>query len=211
MTSAIHQGEVEQRTLVLSDGKQDPGDNISGRLGSTRAKTDDHDVLLPVERVDPPHVNPELATLNSWLDYERATLLLKLEGLTAEQAGQRTVPSETTLHGILRHLTTIEQWWFVECVAGSKEPYPYYDGEEIDWDWDLSRSEGLQADVDRYLALCERIRGITADVDPNATITTKRGRVMDIRGIMIGMIHEYARHNGHADVVRELIDGVTGE
>ena len=165
----------------------------------------------PIERVDPPHVSSELDTLNSWLDYERATLLLKLEGLTAEQAGQRTLPSDTTLHGILRHLTTIEQWWFVECVAGSKEPYPYYDGEEIDWDWDLSRSEGLQADVDRYLALCERIRGITADVDPNATITTKRGRVMDIRGIMIGMTHEYARHNGHADVVRELIDGVTGE
>ena len=165
----------------------------------------------PIERVDPPLVDTELATLNSWLDYERATLLLKIEGLTAEQAGQRTLPSDTTLHGILRHLTTIEQWWFVECVAGSKEPYPYYDGEKIDWDWDLSRSDGLQADVDRYLALCERIRGITADVDPNATITTKRGRVMDIRGIMIGMIHEYARHNGHADVVRELIDGVTGE
>jgi len=48
-------------------------------------------------------------------------------------------------------------------------------------------------------------------MDPNATIITTRGRVMDIRGIMIGMIHEYARHNGHADVVRELIDGVTGE
>ena len=165
----------------------------------------------PIERVDPPLVDTEVATLNSWLDYERATLLMKLQGLTAEQAGQRNLPSETTLHGILRHLTTIEQWWFVECVAGSKEPYPYYDGEEIDWDWDLSRSEGLRADVDRYLALCERIRGITADVDPNRTITTKRGRVMDIRGIMIGMIHEYARHNGHADVVRELIDGVTGE
>jgi hypothetical protein len=59
--------------------------------------------------------------------------------------------------------------------------------------------------------MCQRNRGITADVDPNATITTKRGRVMDIRGIMIGMIHEYARHNGHTDVVRELIDGVTGE
>ena len=79
------------------------------------------------------------------------------------------------------------------------------------WDWDLSRSEGLRADVDRYVALCARNRRITADVDPNATITTKRGRVMDIRGIMIGMIHEYGRHNGHADIVRELIDGVTGE
>lgn len=165
----------------------------------------------PLERNEPPDVSSELAALNSWLDYERATLLSKLSGLSDEQIGQGPVPSGTTLHGIVRHLTTIEQWWFVECVAGLKEPYAYYDGEEVDWDWDLSRSEGVQADVDRYVALCERNRRITADVDPNATITTKRGRVLGIRGIMIGMIHEYARHNGHADVVRELIDGVTGE
>jgi Protein of unknown function (DUF664) len=92
-----------------------------------------------------------------------------------------------------------------------RRPHAYYDGEEIDWDWDLQRSEGLQADIDRYVAMCECNRRITADVDSNATITTKRGRVMDIRGIMIGMICEYARHNGHADVVRELVDGVTGE
>lgn len=165
----------------------------------------------PLERIDPPDTNPELVALNSWLDYQRATLLTKVEGLTEEQAGQRTVGSDTTLHGLIRHVTTIEQWWFVECVAGLKEPYAYYDGEEIDWDWDLTRSEGLQPDVDRYLAMCERNRQITADVDPNSTITTKRGRVMDIRCVMIGMITEYARHNGHADILRELIDGVTGE
>jgi hypothetical protein len=165
----------------------------------------------PLERTEPPDTSSELAALNSWLDYHRATLLTKLEGLTPEQAGQRTVGTETTLHGLVRHITTIEQWWFVECVAGLKEPYAYYDGEEIDWDWDLSRSEGLQADVDRYVAMCERNRQITADVDPASTITTKRGRVMDIRCVMIGMITEYARHNGHADILRELIDGVTGE
>ncbi|MFD0274361.1 DinB family protein [Kitasatospora sp. NPDC127111] len=164
----------------------------------------------PLRRVDPPTVSPEMAALNSWLDHERANLLSKLEGLTAEQTGRRTVPSDTTLHGLVRHLTTIEQWWFVECVAGLKEPYPYYDGEEIDWDWELDRSEGLDADVDRFVALCERSRAITADLDPNATVTTRRGRVYDVRGIMLGMIREYARHNGHADVVRELIDGVTG-
>ena len=167
--------------------------------------------ISPLERIDPPDTGPELAALNSWLDYERATLLTKLEGLTEEQAGQRTVSTDTTLHGLVRHVTTIEQWWFVECVAGLKEPYAYYDGESIDWDWDLSRSEGLQPDVDRFLAMCERNRQITADVDLDATITTKRGRVMDIRCVMIGMIIEYARHNGHADILREIIDGVTGE
>jgi hypothetical protein len=165
----------------------------------------------PLQRVEPPAVSPESAALNNWLDYERATLLSKLEGLTSEQAGQRTVSSDTTLHGIVRHLTTIEQFWFVECVAGSRESYPYYDGTEIDWDWELDRSEGLDADIDRFVALCERNRAITAAIDPNATVTTKRGRVYDVRNIMIGMIHEYARHNGHADVVRELTDGVTGE
>lgn len=61
-----------------------------------------------IERVDPSDVNLESAALNSWLDYERATLLMKLQGLTDERAAQRTVASDTTLHGIVRHLTTIE-------------------------------------------------------------------------------------------------------
>ena len=70
-------------------------------------------------------------------------------------------------------------------MAGSKEPYPYYDGEEIDWDWELDRSEGLDADVERFVALCERNRAITADIDPNVTITTKRGRVYDVRSAAV--------------------------
>ena len=133
----------------------------------------------PLERLDPPDTNPELAALNSWLDYQRATLLAKLDGLTQEQAGQRLVGSDTTLHGLVRHMTTIEQWNFVECVAGLKEPYAYYDGEEVDWDWDLGRSEGLQPDVDRYVAMCDRARDIIADVDLDTDL------------------HHQARQHGH--------------
>ena len=165
----------------------------------------------PLTRTEPPRTNPESAALNSWLDYNRATLLSKLDGLTEEQAGQRMVGSGTTLHGIVRHMTTMEQFFFVECIGGLVEPYPYYDGEEIDWDWDLDRSEGLQPDVDRYVALCERARAITADLDPDTTIVTRRGNSVDVRWVMLGQIHEYARHNGHADIIRELIDGTTGE
>jgi hypothetical protein len=69
------------------------------------------------------------------LDYNRATLLSKLDGLTEAQAGQPMVGSGTTLHGVVRHMTTMEQFFFVECVGGQVEPYPYYDGEEVDWDW----------------------------------------------------------------------------
>jgi hypothetical protein len=165
----------------------------------------------PLTRTEPPRTNPELAALNSWLDYNRATLLGKLDGLTEEQAGQPMVGSGTTLHGLVRHMTTMEQFFLVECVGGQVEPYPYYDGEEVDWDWELDRSEGLQADVDRYVALCERARAITADVDPDTAIVTKRGNTVDIRWVMLGQIQEYARHNGHADILRELIDGTTGE
>ncbi len=163
----------------------------------------------PLTRTEPPRTNPELAALNSWLDYNRATLLSKLDGLTEEQAGQPMVGSGTTLHGVVRHLTTMEQFFFVEYVGGQVEPYPYYDGEKVDWD--LDRSEGLQPDVDRYVALCERARAITADVDPDTVIVTKRGNTVDIRWVMLGQIQEYARHNGHADIIRELIDGTTGE
>ena len=67
------------------------------------------------------------------------------------------------------------------------------------------------SDVGRYAALCERARAITADVDPDTTIVTRRGNTIDIRWVMLGQIQEYARHNGHADIIRELIDGTTGE
>ena len=165
----------------------------------------------PMERIAKPDVAPELVALNAELDFQRATLLGKLEGLTDEQARQRTVGSDTTLHGLVRHLTTIEQYWFVESVAGLDEPYPYFDGDEEDWDWDVDRSEGLLPDVDRYVALVERARLITADLDLDATITTKHGRTLSHRRVLLGLVAEYARHNGHADVVRELIDGVTGD
>jgi hypothetical protein len=65
--------------------------------------------------------------------------------------------------------------------------------------------------VDRYLAMCERARQVTAAVDPDTTIVNKYGRTVDIRWLMIGMIQEYARHNGHADIIRELIDGTVEE
>ena len=165
----------------------------------------------PLQRTDAPYVAPEKTALESCLDYQRATLLAKLDGLTQEQAGRRLVGSDTTLHGLVRHMTTIEQWNFVECVAGLKEPYAYYDGEEVDWDWDLSRSEGLLPDVERYLAICARARDIMAKADLDTTFTTKRGNTIDVRYIMVHMIEEYARHNGHADILRELTDGTTGE
>ena len=165
----------------------------------------------PMERIAKPDVAPELVALNAELDFQRATLLRKLEGLTDEQARRRTVGSDTTLHGLVRHLTTIEQYWFVEGVAGLTDTYPYSDGEEEDWDWDVDRSEGLMADVDRYVALVERARLITAEVDPDATVTTRHGRTLSVRRVMLGLVAEYARHNGHADVIRELIDGATGD
>ena len=165
----------------------------------------------PLARVDKPDVAPELTALTAELDHQRATLLGKLDGLTEEQAGRRTVGSETTLHGLVRHLTTLEQYWFVESIAGRTEPYPYFDGHEVDWDWELDRSEGLQADVDRYVALMERTRQITVVLDPDATITTKHGRTLAVRRVLLGLVAEYARHNGHADVIRELIDGTTGD
>jgi hypothetical protein len=165
----------------------------------------------PMARVAKPDAAPELVALNAELDFQRATLLSKLDGLTDEQARQRTVGSDTTLLGLVRHLTTIEQYWFVEGIAGLEEPYPYVDADEEDWDWDVDRSEGLQTDVDHYVALVERTRAITADLDLDVTVTTRHGRTLSHRRVLLGLVAEYARHNGHADVVRELIDGVTGD
>lgn len=80
-------------------------------------------------------------------------------------------------------------------MAGQVEPYPNYDGEEID----------------RHVALCARARDIMATVDLDRTFTTKRGSTFDVRWVLIHQIEEYAGHNGDADILRELIDGTTGE
>jgi hypothetical protein len=163
----------------------------------------------PVGQAFPPSIGTEREALAGWLDFHRTGLLGKIEGLTQEEADLHMVPSLNTLHGLVRHLTKVEHLWFVTVVAGLDEPAPFGWPERVDGDFLLDDGESLDADVARYLAACERSRGIFAGVELDDVRTHHRIGKIDVRWVMIHMVEEYAQHNGHADILRELIDGRT--
>ncbi|WP_046732904.1 DinB family protein [Streptomyces humi] len=165
--------------------------------------------VSPLKPVDLRTVAPEREALAGWLDFLRAELLKKLDGLTEEQAAQRVVPSLTTLHGLVRHLTKVELIWFVNVIERSEEPAPFGWPNRKDGDFLLDDGATLHEDVARYLAACERSRQILAGVSLDDVRTHHRFGELDVRCIMMHLIREYAQHNGHADVVRELVDGST--
>jgi uncharacterized damage-inducible protein DinB len=167
-----------------------------------------------VSRTDPSLVARERESLQAWLDFHRATLLSKCARLTADQLKQRAVaPSTLSLLGLVRHMTEVERWWFRMHGGGQDMAFPYSSGanEEADFEDldDADPAADLAAFQRETEAADEAVRGKQLD-----TVVPSRGhhpeRVRDIRWIYLHMIEEYARHNGHADIIREQIDGVTG-
>jgi len=167
-----------------------------------------------VERTDPDQIADERTSLEEWLDYQRATLLTKCAGLTADQLKQRAVPpSRLSLLGLVRHMHEVERWWFRLHVAQEDIGFPY----DPDWkglDFEAIGDADAAANVSAYQRECEAARAAVAgraldDVVPSRGDHPERLR--DIRWIYVHMIEEYARHNGHADLLREVIDGVTGD
>ncbi len=169
----------------------------------------------PTTRTEPPTVAEERAALAARLDWQRDTLLWKLEGLDDEQLRRPMVPSGVSLLGIVQHLMGVEHGWFVTGVAGLDEPDPFVRADGSEADFDIHPDDTTEAIVAGYLRACARSRQIveaasldqTFDDDPEA----EDPGTTDVRWVMLHMIEETARHNGHADVLRELIDGATGE
>lgn len=166
-----------------------------------------------VTRTDPPNTGAERAALEGWLDYHRATLLFKCQGLTGEQLARRAVaPSSLTLLGLVRHLTEVERAWFRRRFAGqSGLGFAYCSDEYPDGDFDLVDPESAEADFAAYAAECALARQCAAGHALEETFLSRHGERLDLRWIYLHMIEEYARHNGHADILREQIDGTTGE
>jgi len=167
-----------------------------------------------VERPDPDRIADERTALEQWLDYHRLTLLWKCAGLTAEQLKRRAVPPSTlSLLGLVRHMTEVEQWWFRMHAAGQDLTFPYdpdLTGADINEVDDADAAANLEA----YRREIEACRAATAGL-PLDHVVPSRGdhpeRTRDVRWIYLHMIEEYARHNGHADLLREQIDGATGD
>ena len=153
--------------------------------------------------------------LEEWVDYQRATLLTKCAGLTAEQLKRPSVPPSTmTLLGLVRHMTEVERWWFRMHAAGEDIRLVYSTKEDPDADWFALDEADPAADIATYLSECGAARRAVADMDLEAVVP-RRGRhaqdTLSLRWIFTHMIEEYARHNGHADLLREAIDGATGD
>jgi uncharacterized damage-inducible protein DinB len=166
------------------------------------------------DRREPDHRATERAAVEQWLDYHRATLLTKCAGLTAEQLKRRACPPSTlSLLGLVRHMTEVERGWF-RMRAGSEElPYPY-DPEGVGRDFDDLEEADPSANIEAFWREVDAARAAVDGKSLGMVVTSgqvKPERTWDLRWIFIHMIEEYARHNGHADLLRETIDGTTGD
>ncbi len=165
-----------------------------------------------VDRPEPDVNTTERPLAQQWLDFHRATLLQKCTGLSAEQLKTAAVePSNLTLLGLVRHMAEVERWWFRRVFAGLEVGDLYCSEEFPDGEFDLLDTADAGANLATFRQECELADRTVADRDLDETCTSPRGKTMNLRWIYAHMIEEYARHNGHADLIRERIDGATGD
>jgi hypothetical protein len=158
-----------------------------------------------------PNVGDERTLLAAYLDHYRATLEQKCTGVDVARLSEATMPPSTmTLHGLVRHLAGCEQWWFQTQFGGDDTPQVYYSDEWPDQDFE-DLSGPFEDALATWHAMCARSREIVAAHSLDDTgIRQRTGEPTSLRAVMLKMITEYARHCGHADFLREGIDGVTG-
>ncbi len=170
---------------------------------------------MTTERAEPATTASEREMLTGWLDYHRATLVWKCEGLTDEQLRERSVPpSGLCLLGLVRHLTECERGWFRNVLAGGDLPYVYATQEDRDADFndvDTPDVAGVFATFERECDAARQAVAAAPDLDALGKGQHRTGEQFSLRWIMLHMIEEYARHNGHADLLRERIDGAIGD
>ena len=165
------------------------------------------------DRPEPPYLGDETETLAGFLDFHRATLLWKLEGLDDEQLRRAMVPSGTSLLGLVKHLAYVERSWFQGVWAGQEVSFPWTK-EDPDADWRIEPGESTGDILALYNGECDRSREIvaaTSSLDEVVEHPRHRDWKMNRRWILTHMVEETARHVGHADILREQLDGATGE
>ena len=159
------------------------------------------------QRHEPPSIADERTLLDGFLDYHRDTLAWKCSGLTDEQLALRsTEPSSMSLLGLLRHLTEVERNWFEKRIAGGEARPIYFTKENPDGDFDDLGTHSAAEVFETWQSACARSREIAA-ARPLDFEGSEGDWKFSLRWLMLHMIEEYARHNGHADLIRERIDG----
>ena len=169
------------------------------------------DDLDDARRQGPTFLLDERPMLEAWLEFHRITLLIKCEGLDDAARKSRPVPTSLlSLHGLLRHMAEVERGWFRSVLLRQPEtPSIWYDPAVDDSDLVPLDEADWEADRAAWEAECDASRRTAADHDLDDT-GLRHGEPCSLRWIYIHMIEEYARHNGHADLIRELIDGQVG-
>ncbi|WP_432563498.1 DinB family protein [Kineococcus sp. SYSU DK003] len=164
------------------------------------------------EREEAPYVGDERATLEGFLDYHRATFARKVEGLTAEQLRLRSVePSSMSLLGMVRHLADVERGWWQGGVAGEDVAPRYWSEADPDGDFDDVDDADPAVDLAELATQQDLARAVLAAHSLDDTFEHSRQGTTSVRWVLVHLVEEYARHNGHADLLRERIDGATGE
>jgi uncharacterized damage-inducible protein DinB len=177
------------------------------------------DVMHDDQREDPPLTGDEAATLRGFLDYHRDTLRWKTRGLTAAQLAATLAPSTMTLGGMLKHLAYVEGYWLGEVFRGGGASPPFDTApwaDDPDWEWHSAAADApdaLRAMFDAATAASDRVidEALAAGGLGAQAARERRGQQVSLRWILVHLIEEYARHNGHADLLRESIDGSVGE
>jgi uncharacterized damage-inducible protein DinB len=153
---------------------------------------------------------PEREMLHDWLRWHRATLLRKCAGLDATQLAKRSVPpSSLSLLGLVRHMSDCERGWVRQLFCGQRIPDLYYRSDSPSADFEEADPARAEEDYELYLAECQAVDAALEGLKLDDTVTF-REITTSVRWMWQHLVEEYARHNGHADLVREAIDGSVG-
>ncbi len=167
---------------------------------------------MTTERIGPPLRAGERETLRAFLDYHRATLAMKCDGLSDDDLRRPSMPPSTlTLLGLVRHMAEVERTWFRRVINAEDIPLRWSDDGDFQAAYDASASTRSEA-FEAWQAEVEHSRRIEREAESLDVIGYQAswGEDVSLRLVMLHLIHEYARHNGHADFLREAIDGTVG-
>lgn len=158
----------------------------------------------------PPHVASEPQMLASFLDLQRAVMVRKVEGLGPVELRWSPVPSGTCIGGLIKHLAFVERWWFQAVWAGRDVHLPQSEADP-DADFRLDDDDVAESLVELYMGECDESRAVMGEQPDLDAVVELGRRTISGRWIMVHMVEETARHAGHADLIREQVDGAVGD
>ena len=157
----------------------------------------------------PDRTGTELALLHEMIKSNRDSMLWKLEDISDEQGRERVVGSLTTLIGLVKHMELVERWWVRMVMDGEDLPLPWSKADP-DAEWRVTEQDTIAGAIESYAAELEVVDAVIARQDDLGREVEARDRKYAVRWILMHLIEEIARHAGHADIIRETIDGETG-